>query len=59
VIIAYVNISGLWIARAVSQQQEQALQYALGASRRRVRSQLPIQALVSSAVAIIFGLIIG
>jgi len=58
-LIACFNVANLLIAQAVARQKEMAMRLAVGASRRRILSQLLIESLVLSSAGAIGGLILS
>ena len=55
-LIACANVASLVVARSMSRQREMAVRFALGATRRRVMSELITQSLLLSAAGAVVGL---
>jgi predicted permease len=58
-LIACANLAGLQLARGVARQREFGIRAALGATRRRVVTQLLTEGLVISVVGAVAGVFIG
>jgi putative ABC transport system permease protein len=58
-LLGFVNLSGLWVARTVERRQNQAISQALGASVARLRNQIVLQSIIIAAGGCVLGLVAG
>ena len=59
VLLGFVNLSGLWVARTVEQRKNQAISQAVGATVAHLRNQIVLQAVMISTAGCAAGLIAG
>lgn len=58
-VLAWLNVTSLMLARAVSRTREQAVRSALGASRARLLQQTIVESLLLSCAGAFFGFLLG
>src|SRR5579872_469807 len=58
-LIAYMNVANLLVARAVARRREQAIRTALGGGRRRLLFERLMESLLLSATGGVFGLVLA
>jgi|SoiMethySBSTD1v2_1073268.scaffolds.fasta_scaffold00123_12 putative ABC transport system permease protein len=56
VLLCFVNISGLWVARAIDRRHEHSIRQILGASVTRIRNQMILQSLMLSILGCALGI---
>lgn len=59
VVLGFVNISGIWIARTIRRRQEHSICQMIGASVARMRSQTILQAAALSTIGCALGIAVG
>lgn len=58
-LLGFVSLSGLWVARTVERRRNQAISQALGASVARLRNQIVLQAVMIAVAGCVFGFLAG